>query len=91
MEALVDVVDQHRAATCAEACSFRSTSWTSITDPSGSQVDAQHSVAERMDVGEALTATSVNDNAEDQDMRETLVIGGVWDVSPLDQGHGFVE
>lgn len=54
-------------------------------------VDGQHSIAERMDVKETLTATSVNDNAEDQDMRETLVIGAVWDISPLDQGHGFVE
>ena len=91
VEALVDVVDQTRAAGVRGSVQFSLNFLEAHNQSERFTVDGQHSVAERMDVAEALTATSVNDNAEDQDMRETLVIGAVWDISPLDQGHGFVE
>ncbi len=91
VEALVDVVDQTRAAGVRGSVQFSLNFLEAHNQSERFTVDGQHSIAERMDVAEALTATSVNDNAEDQDMRETLVIGAVWDISPLDQGHGFVE
>ena len=91
VEALVEVVDQTRAAGVRGSVQFSLNFLDVHSQSERFTVDGQHTIAERMDVTEALTATSVNDNAEDQDMRETLVIGAVWDISPLDQGHGFIE
>ena len=91
VEALVDVVDQTRAAGVRGSVQFSLNFLDVHNQFERFTVDGQHSIVERLDVADALTATSVNDNAEDQDMRETLVIGAVWDISPLDQGHGFVE
>jgi hypothetical protein len=91
VEALVDVVDQTRAAGVRGSVQF-SLNFLDVHNQSEQfTVAGQHSVIEMMDLQDALTATSVNDSAEDQDMHETLVIGGVWDISPFDQGHGFVE
>ena len=87
----MDVVDQTRAAGVRGSVQF-SLNFLDVHNQSEQfTVAGQHSVVETMDLQDALTATSVNDNAEDQDMQETLVIGGVWDISPFDQGHGFVE
>ncbi len=91
VEALVDVVDQTRAAGVRGSVQFSLNFLDAHNQSERFTMEGRHTVVEQMDAAEALTAASVNDNAEDQDMRETLVIGAVWDISPLDQGHGFIE
>lgn len=91
VEALVDVVDQTRAAGVRGSVQFSLNFLDVHNHREQLLLDGVHSITEVQDAGEALTATSVNDNAEDQDMRETLVIGALWDFAPFDQGHGFVE
>lgn len=91
VEALVDVVDQTRAAGVRGSVQFSLNFLDVHNQDEQLLLDGVHSITEVQEAGEALTATSVNDNAEDQDMRETLVIGALWDFAPFDQGHGFVE
>lgn len=91
VEALVEVVDQTRAAGVRGSVQF-SLNFLDVHNQSEQfTLAGQHSVVESMDVQDALTATSVNDSREDQEMREMLVIGAVWDISPFDLGHGFGE
>lgn len=91
VEALVEVVDQTRAVGVRGSVQFSLNFLDVHNQAEQFALEGQHSVVEALDARDALTATSVNDNAEDQAMRETLVIGGVWDISPFDQGHGFIE
>ena len=91
VEALVEVVDQTRAAGVRGSVQFSLNFLDVQNQDERFRLDGQHSITEMQDVQEMLTATSVNDNREDQGMQETLVIGAVWDFAPFDQGHGFVE
>jgi hypothetical protein len=91
VETLVDVVDQTRAAGVRGSVQFSLNFLDVHNQAERFALAGQHTVAEVLDVLDTLTATSVNDNAEDQAMHETFVIGGVWDISPFDQGHGFIE
>ncbi len=91
IEALVDVVDQTRAAGVRGSVQF-SLNFLDVHDAREQfQLAGQHSVVEALNVSDALTTASVNDIHERHDIRETFVIGGVWDISPFDQGHGFEE
>ncbi len=91
VEALVNVANQTSAAGVRGSVQF-SLNFLDVHNQSEHfALAGQHSVAEDADMQDTLTATSVNDNAEDQAMDETFVIGGVWDISPMDQAHGFDE
>lgn len=91
IEALVDVVDQTRAAGVRGSVQF-SLNFLDVHDQREQfALAGQHTVVENADAREALTATSVNDVDERHDMEEVFVIGGVWDVSPFDLGHGWME
>jgi hypothetical protein len=50
---------------------------------------AVHRASENMAADDALTLGSINREAEDQDMEEVFVIGGVWDVAAFDGSFGF--
>jgi hypothetical protein len=91
VEALVDVVDQTRAAGVRGSVQFSLNFLDVHNQHEAFTLAGQHTVAEPLDMREALTATSVNDIHERHDMNETFTIGGVWDISPFDQGHGFEE
>jgi hypothetical protein len=90
-EALAEVVNQTRAAGVQGSVQF-SLNFSEVHQQ-GEQVNllGQHALVEDAQVTEALTVTSVNDVREQHAMNETLLIGAVFDISPFDQGHGFVE
>lgn len=91
LEALVEVVDQTRAAGVQGSVQF-SLNFLDVHDQREHfSLDVLHALVEPADMREALTVSSVNDVSERQEMHETLLIGGVFDVSPFDQRHGFVE
>lgn len=50
---------------------------------------AVHRASENLAAADALTLGSFNRNAEAQDMGETFVIGGVWDVATFDGSFGL--
>jgi hypothetical protein len=50
---------------------------------------AVHRASENMAADDALTLGSINREAEDQDMEEVFVIGGVWDVAAFDGSFSF--
>ena len=50
---------------------------------------AVHRASENLAAADALTLGSINRNAEAQDMGETFVIGGVWDVGTFDENFGL--
>jgi hypothetical protein len=50
---------------------------------------AVHRASEKLAAADALTLGSINRDAEDQDMGEVFVIGGVWDVAAFDGSFGF--
>lgn len=50
---------------------------------------AVHRASENLAAADALTLGSINRNAEAQDMGETFVIGGVWDVGTFDGNFGL--
>jgi hypothetical protein len=91
VEALADVVNQTRAAGVRGSVQF-SLNFLDVHEQGERFVAAgQHTVSENATAFESLTATSVNDTDERHDVAEILVIGGVWDVSTFDQGHGWLE
>ena len=91
IEALVDVVDQTRAAGVRGSVQF-SLNFLDVHDQREQfALAGQHTVVEDAAASEALTATSVNDVDERHEMDEVFVIGGVWDVSPFDQGHALMD
>jgi len=91
IETLVDVVDQTRAAGVRGSVQFSLNFLDVHEQREQLRMAGQHSIAETLDVSETLTAASMNDFQERHEIAETFVIGGVWDVSPFDQGHGFEE
>lgn len=91
VEALVEVVDQTRAAGVRGSVQFSLNFLDVHNQDEQFTLAGQHSMIDTMDVRESLTATSVNDDREDQDMQETFVIGAVWDIGGFDLGHGFGE
>ena len=91
LEALVDVVDQTRAAGVRGSVQF-SLNFLDVHDQREQlTIDGLHGLVEQADVREDLTVSSVNDVNERHEMEDTLVIGSVFDISPFDRGHGFVE
>ena len=91
LEALVEVVDQTRAAGVRGSVQF-SLNFLEVHDSYEALViEGEHRQQEDAAVSEDLTVASVSDAVEQHDMTERLLIGGVFDVSPFDQGHGFVE
>jgi hypothetical protein len=50
---------------------------------------AVHRASENLAASDALTLGSLNREAEDHEMGEVFVIGGVWDVSTFDGSFGF--
>ena len=50
---------------------------------------AVHRASENLAAGDALTLGSLNRETETNDVSETFVIGGVWDVSTFDGSFGF--
>jgi hypothetical protein len=91
VEALVDVVDQTRAAGVRGSVQFSLNFLDVHNQREQFTIAGQHAVTENADVNETLTATSVNDISERHEVNELFVIGGVWDISPFDQEHGFME
>ncbi|HEX2741099.1 MAG TPA: hypothetical protein VHM69_11685, partial [Rubrobacter sp.] len=89
-ERIQDVVDQTRAAGVRgnviftldfyETHDHREERYTTL---------AVHRASENLVADDALTLGSINRNAEAQDMGETFVIGGVWDVGTFDGSFGL--
>ena len=91
VEALADVVDQTRAAGVRGSVQFSLNFLDVHHQREQLQIAGQHTVTENAAAGEAFTAASVNDINEQHEMAERFVIGGVFDISPFDQAHGFME
>lgn len=93
LERLRDVVDQARAAGVQGSVQFS----LSFLDVHNQQENftwrGAHAIREDAGASDAaLIASSVNDIGDERhDAREAFVIGGVFDVSPFDRGHGFVQ
>jgi len=91
VEALADVVDQTRAAGVRGSVQFSLNFLDVHNQQEHFQIVGQHTVVENAAVRESFAATSVNDMNEQHDVDERFVIGGVFDISPFDQAHGFMD
>lgn len=91
LPAVVDVVDQTRAAGVKATVHF------SLNFSDIHQQDEVFALAgdfravEDAGAAETFTVTSVSDFEDHHDTGETMIIGGVFDLSPFDLGHGFSE
>lgn len=91
LEAIVQVVNQTRAAGVRARVQF-SLNFLEVHDQH-EQLLFQGLYALQEDAAghDVLVVSSVNEASEQHDVSEMLIIGGVFDVSPFDQGHGFSE
>lgn len=91
LEAIVDVVDQTRAAGVRGSVQFSLNFLDEHDQRDALQIAGDHRQVEDQTVVEALIVTSVNDVLERHTVGEQFMIGGVFDVSTFDQGHVFDE
>jgi hypothetical protein len=92
LERLPDVVDQTRAAGVRGSVQFFLSLLDSHDQREGFALHAAHSLRENAGASDAgLIVSSVNDIPDEHhDAEEQFVIGGVFDISRFDRGHGFV-
>jgi hypothetical protein len=89
LEAIVDVVDQTRAAGVRGSVQFSLTFLDEHDQRDDLHVAGDHRLTETQVATEALIVTSLNDVQERHDLSEGFMIGGVFDVSTFDQDHVF--
>jgi hypothetical protein len=53
------------------------------------RIEASHRAPENAGAADSLDVGSFNREAESQDLSDTFVLGGVWDVSTFDGSYGF--
>lgn len=89
-ERIQDVVDQTRAAGVRGNVIFTLDFYETHDHREERHATlAVHRASENLAAADALTLGSINRNAEAQDMGETFVIGGVWDVGTFDGNFGL--
>ena len=89
-ERIQDVVDQTRAAGVRGNVIFTLDFYETHDHREERHATlAVHRASENLAAADALTLGSINRNAEAQDMGETFVIGGVWDVGTFDENFGL--
>ena len=91
LESIVEVVNQTRAAGVRGSVQF-SLNFLDIHDQDEIFIlQGERAIVEEAGATEYLTVSSVNDIHEHHDTSENFLLGAVFDVSPFDQGHGFIE
>lgn len=92
-ERLPEVVNQTRAAGVRGSVQFSLSLLDDHDQHETFMPDGMHAIREDAGATEGgLIVSSVNDIGDERhDVAEGLVIGGVFDVSRFDRGHGFVE
>jgi hypothetical protein len=90
LERIQEVVDQTRAAGVRGEVYFSLNLFESHDQHEGRLATlAFHSAQENAASTDSFALGSFNREAETHNLGETLVIGGVWDVSTFDEQHGF--
>jgi hypothetical protein len=85
-----EVVDQTRTAGVQGHVHF-SLNWAENHDQYEERtvIEGRHRASEDATAADSLSVGSLNRERESQDLAESFVIGGVWDVSTFDGSYGF--